>query len=124
MVFFQLVDFYCKWLGNELIGKLRKACETLSATIYPVDPVPEKRREDALEIISRLEDLKHVLDGTKSAIRNELLKVCHSCFYRFLSCVLDLGKFLVVDNDPHKGKGDILSNELVRIGYQQESFHC
>jgi V-type H+-transporting ATPase subunit a len=61
--------------GKELLSKLRKACESLSATIYPIDASADKRREDALEVISRLEDLKHVLDGTKTAMRSELLKV-------------------------------------------------
>ena len=46
--------------GRELLAKIRKICESLGATIYPVDEHPEKRREDALEVLARLEDLKHV----------------------------------------------------------------
>lgn len=61
--------------GKELLSKLRKACESLGATIYPVDERADKRREDALEVISRLEDLKHVLDNTKNTQRVELYKV-------------------------------------------------
>jgi V-type H+-transporting ATPase subunit a len=61
--------------GKELLAKLRKACESLGATIYPVDEKPEKRREDALEVVARLEDLKHVLDSTKNAQRSELHRV-------------------------------------------------
>jgi V-type H+-transporting ATPase subunit a len=61
--------------GKELLSKLRKACESLGATIYPVDERSDKRREDALEVISRLEDLKHVLDNTKNTQKAELYKV-------------------------------------------------
>ena len=46
--------------GKELLAKLRKACDSLGASIYPVDERADKRREDALEVITRLEDLKHV----------------------------------------------------------------
>lgn len=61
--------------GKQLVSKLRKAAESLGATVYPVDELPDKRREDALEVISRLEDLKHVLDTTMVTRRAELLKV-------------------------------------------------
>ncbi|KAL2911414.1 H(+)-transporting V0 sector ATPase subunit a [Polyrhizophydium stewartii] len=61
--------------GKELINKIRKICESMGATLYPVDEHPDKRRENALEVISRLEDLKHVLDNTKAARHAELSRV-------------------------------------------------
>ncbi|XJO75166.1 hypothetical protein BDV3_005885 [Batrachochytrium dendrobatidis] len=64
--------------GKELINKIRKICESMGATIYPVDEHPEKRRENALEVISRIEDLKHVLDNTKAARHAELSRVATS----------------------------------------------
>ncbi|KAJ3041171.1 H(+)-transporting V0 sector ATPase subunit a [Rhizophlyctis rosea] len=64
--------------GRELLAKIRKICESLGATLYPVDEHPEKRREDALEVLGRLEDLKHVLDNTHNARRTELNKVAEN----------------------------------------------
>lgn len=46
--------------GNELLAKIRKICESLGATLYPVDERADRRRTDALEVTSRIEDLKQV----------------------------------------------------------------
>ncbi|KAI8807208.1 V-type ATPase, V0 complex, 116kDa subunit family, partial [Cladochytrium replicatum] len=64
--------------GREILQKIRKICESMGATLYPVDSHPEKRREDALAVISRIEDLKHVLDSTRNTRRMELSKVAES----------------------------------------------
>ncbi|KAJ3299275.1 H(+)-transporting V0 sector ATPase subunit a [Borealophlyctis nickersoniae] len=64
--------------GKEIIAKIRKICESMGATLYPVSDRPEKRREDALEVLARLEDLKHVLDSTRNARRQELAKVAEN----------------------------------------------
>jgi V-type H+-transporting ATPase subunit a len=61
--------------GKELLGKIRKICESMNATLYPVDDSREKRRDNALEVLSRIEDLNHVLENTVSAKRNEILTV-------------------------------------------------
>ncbi|KAI8916015.1 V-type ATPase, V0 complex, 116kDa subunit family [Gorgonomyces haynaldii] len=61
--------------GKELINKIRKICESMGATIYPVDEQGDKRRENALEVMSRIEDLRHVLDNTKAARHAELRRV-------------------------------------------------
>lgn len=42
------------------MAKIRKICESLGATIYPVDENGEKRRVGAMDVISRIEDLKQV----------------------------------------------------------------
>ncbi|KNC97988.1 uncharacterized protein SPPG_06975 [Spizellomyces punctatus DAOM BR117] len=64
--------------GKQLLAKIRKICESMGATVYPVDERPEKRREDAQEVLNRLEDLKHVLDNTRNARRIELAKVAEN----------------------------------------------
>ncbi len=46
--------------GNELLAKIKKICESLGATLYPVDENAEKRRVGGMEVISRIEDLKQV----------------------------------------------------------------
>ncbi|KAJ3342562.1 H(+)-transporting V0 sector ATPase subunit a [Gonapodya sp. JEL0774] len=64
--------------GKELLGKIRKISESLGATLYPVDEHPEKRREDAMEVIARIEDLNQVLANTTSTRKAELKKVALS----------------------------------------------
>ena len=59
--------------GKELFSKIKKICESLNATLYPVDSSRDKRRENALEVLARLEDLGHVLDNTNAAKRSELV---------------------------------------------------
>ena len=61
--------------GSQLISKIKKICESMGATIYPVDDHPEKRRQNALEVIAKLEDLRHVLENTKAARKAELSRV-------------------------------------------------
>jgi len=49
--------------GNQLINKIRKISESMGATLYPVDSNPDKRREDAIEVIARIEDLNNVMNS-------------------------------------------------------------
>ncbi|KAI9003206.1 V-type ATPase, V0 complex, 116kDa subunit family [Gaertneriomyces semiglobifer] len=64
--------------GKQLLAKIKKICESMGATVYPVDERADKRREDAAEVIIRLEDLKHVLDNTRNTRRIELAKVAEN----------------------------------------------
>ncbi|KAI9343869.1 V-type ATPase, V0 complex, 116kDa subunit family [Zopfochytrium polystomum] len=64
--------------GKELLAKIRKICESLGATLYPVDDNSEKRRQDAQEVHARIEDLRHVLDNTTYTRRSELIKVAET----------------------------------------------
>ncbi|KAJ2994531.1 H(+)-transporting V0 sector ATPase subunit a [Globomyces sp. JEL0801] len=64
--------------GKELLNKIRKICESMGATLYPVDDHPDKRRDNALEVMTRIEDLRHVLDNTKAARKAELSRVADS----------------------------------------------
>lgn len=61
--------------GSQLLSKIKKICESLGATIYPVDAHGDKRRESALEVVGRIDDLKTVLDGTRAARRGELSRI-------------------------------------------------
>ena len=49
--------------GKEILSKIRKISESMGATLYPVDDQSDKRREDALEVIARIEDLNNVSLG-------------------------------------------------------------
>ncbi|KAJ3333094.1 H(+)-transporting V0 sector ATPase subunit a [Blyttiomyces sp. JEL0837] len=64
--------------GKELLSKIRKICESMGATLYPVDENSEKRRQDAQEVHARITDLKHVLDTTTYTRRSELTKVAEA----------------------------------------------
>ncbi|TPX59323.1 hypothetical protein PhCBS80983_g02539 [Powellomyces hirtus] len=64
--------------GAQLLAKIKKICESMGATVYPVDERSEKRRNDAQEVLGRLEDLKHVLDSTRNQRRIELAKVAEN----------------------------------------------
>lgn len=61
--------------GKELINKIKKISESMGATLYAVDEHPDKRRENALEVMARIEDLRHVLENTKAATRAEISRV-------------------------------------------------
>jgi V-type H+-transporting ATPase subunit a len=64
--------------GKELIAKISKICNSMGASIYPVDANNDVRRENSLQVMSRLEDLTHVLTNTKSLRENELKIVASS----------------------------------------------
>jgi V-type H+-transporting ATPase subunit a len=64
--------------GNETLAKIKKLCVSLNATLYPVDSSRDRRRENALEVAARIEDLKHVLDNTLIAKKGELISVSHN----------------------------------------------
>lgn len=61
--------------GRELVAKIKKICESLGATLYPVDENSEKRRLDSMEVVGRIQDLQQVLNNTRNARRVELAKV-------------------------------------------------
>ncbi|KAJ1558159.1 H(+)-transporting V0 sector ATPase subunit a [Nowakowskiella sp. JEL0078] len=64
--------------GKELLAKIRKISESMGASLYTVDDVGEKRREAALEVISKIEDLKNVLDNTLVSRKAELSKIAET----------------------------------------------
>jgi V-type H+-transporting ATPase subunit a len=64
--------------GREILAKIRKISESLGATLYPVDSTMEARREAALEVMGRLDDVQRVLDNTKQARRHELMTVAEN----------------------------------------------
>ena len=61
--------------GDQLLSKIRKISESMGATLYHVDENADKRRESALEVMARIEDLEHVLENTRATKRDELSNV-------------------------------------------------
>ncbi|KAG2171280.1 hypothetical protein INT43_002902 [Umbelopsis isabellina] len=64
--------------GREIISKIKKISESLGGTIYTVDESPDKRRDELLEVTSRIEDLNNVLSNTNQTRRTELIKVAEN----------------------------------------------
>ena len=46
--------------GRETLAKVKRICESLGATIYAVDESAEKRREQAQEVMGKIEDVNSV----------------------------------------------------------------
>ena len=61
--------------GQEIIGKIRKISESLSADIYSVDEDGQLRRDQVNEVNTRLGDLKDVLENTKRTLDAELTQI-------------------------------------------------
>ncbi len=59
--------------GEQLRSKVKKICDGFRATIYPCPESASERREMGLAILTRLEELKTVLDQSLS-LRKSLLK--------------------------------------------------
>ena len=58
--------------GEQLKSKVKKICEGFKATIYPCPETASERREMALGVMTRLEELKTVLDQSLN-LRKSLL---------------------------------------------------
>lgn len=64
--------------GKEIISKIRRISESLSADLYSVDENSELRRDQVNEVNSRLGDLKSVLSNTKQTLDAELTQIGRS----------------------------------------------
>ncbi|KAJ1896063.1 H(+)-transporting V0 sector ATPase subunit a [Kickxella alabastrina] len=61
--------------GDSLRDRATKIAESLGATLYRVDPRAERRQEDLIDTMSRLDDLRLILDNNAVARANELAAV-------------------------------------------------
>ncbi|PJF19436.1 V-type proton ATPase subunit a [Paramicrosporidium saccamoebae] len=64
--------------GRETLSRLRKICEALGCTLYNIDPLAERRNEQANELVAKLNDMYAVLFNTRQAKRAALGKVSES----------------------------------------------
>jgi V-type H+-transporting ATPase subunit a len=64
--------------GKEIIAKIRKISESLSADLYSVDENSELRRDQIHEVNTRLNDLASVLRNTKQTLDAELTAIGRS----------------------------------------------
>lgn len=70
--------------GDQLKTRVKKICEGFRATLYPCPEAPADRREMAMGVMTRLEDL-----NTVSAVLSKLSCFTY-CIYLFCACVLGM----------------------------------
>ena len=64
--------------GKEVIAKIRKISESLSADLYSVDENSDLRRDQIHEVNTRLSDLASVLRNTETTLDAELTQIARS----------------------------------------------
>lgn len=61
--------------GREILAKIKKIAESLGATLHPIGPSREGRREALLDVMHRIEELNSVLLNTGQTRRQELTRI-------------------------------------------------
>lgn len=64
--------------GTAVLAKIRKICESMGGTLYPVESDVAQRDARLHEVLERIEDHENILYSTNAARRAELLKVAES----------------------------------------------
>ncbi|KYK55678.1 vacuolar ATP synthase 98 kDa subunit [Drechmeria coniospora] len=64
--------------GKEIIAKIRKISESMSAEVYNVDENSDLRRDQIHEVNNRLEDVQNVLRNTQATLEAELNQISQS----------------------------------------------
>lgn len=64
--------FIIFYQGEQLRSRVKKICESLRASIYPCPENPQERREVAMGVMTRIQDLEQVLNTTNEQ-RNRIL---------------------------------------------------
>ncbi|KFA66135.1 hypothetical protein S40285_03393 [Stachybotrys chlorohalonatus IBT 40285] len=64
--------------GKEILAKIRKISESMSAEVYSVDENSDLRRDQIHEVNNRLEDVQNVLRNTQTTLEAELNQISQS----------------------------------------------
>ena len=64
--------------GKEILAKIRKISESMSADVYNVDENSDLRRDQIHEVNNRLEDVQNVLRNTQATLEAELNQISQS----------------------------------------------
>jgi len=64
--------------GQVLLNKIKKLCESVGATMYPVSESAEQRNEESIEVLARIEDLDQVLNNTRETRMNKLREIAQN----------------------------------------------
>ncbi|KAF9586649.1 H(+)-transporting V0 sector ATPase subunit a [Lunasporangiospora selenospora] len=61
--------------GREILTKIRKIAESLGATLYPIDPTHDRRREALVDVMRHIDEFNSVLVNTTQTRRQELMRI-------------------------------------------------
>ena len=64
--------------GKEILAKIRKISESMSAEVYSVDENSDLRRDQIHEVNNRLQDVQNVLRNTQATLEAELNQISQS----------------------------------------------
>ncbi|KAL4399693.1 H(+)-transporting V0 sector ATPase subunit a [Malassezia pachydermatis] len=64
--------------GSAVLAKIRKICESMGGTLYPVESDASQRDARLGEVLERIEDHENILYSTNAARRTELVRVAES----------------------------------------------
>ena len=64
--------------GTSILAKIRKICEAMGGTLFPVESDATQREARLHEVLERIEDHENILYSTNAARRTELVKVAES----------------------------------------------
>ena len=82
------IIFY--YLGEQLKSRVKKICEGFRATLYPCPDQAADRREMAVGVMQRLEDLNTVLgqtnDHRQETMNYRTIKILKESYLMIISC--------------------------------------
>ena len=85
----KIVPFFC-YLGEQLKSRVKKICEGFRATLYPCPDQAADRREMAVGVMQRLEDLNTVLgqtnDHRQETMNYRTIKILKESYLMIISC--------------------------------------
>ena len=64
--------------GSTILSKIRRICESMGGTLYPVASDPTQCRENLRQVLERIEDHENILYSTNATRRTELVRVAES----------------------------------------------
>lgn len=115
--------------GDQLKTRVKKICEGFRATLYPCPEAPADRREMAMGVMTRIEDLNTVLGQTQVIFH--LIFLIHNETFFFLnlgsssSCISCCRKELEkLVRKSSQDQGNLSYIEFIQFGCDTKMSHC
>ncbi|KAK4188811.1 V-type proton ATPase subunit A [Podospora australis] len=99
--------------GKEILAKIRKISESMSADVYSVDENSDLRRDQVHEVNARLNDVQNVLRNTQQTLELELTQISRS----LAAWVVLIGKEKAVYNTLNLFSYDSARRTLIAEGW-------
>jgi len=106
--------------GQVLLNKIKKLCESVGATIYPVSESAEQRNEESIEVLARIEDLDQVLNNTRETRLNKLKEIAQNIdawntVIRKEKAIYNVMNLLKTDKNSMIAEGWVPTNKIPQI---------